>query len=145
MAPSTPPIGVIGIVVQFSAPARLPQPLEHELQKGQVARFLAHVLEDALVEARLINQPDLPGRLHHGAANFFLVHGAEIDDGVLQTVGQGPIREGVAIEIASQGGHHTEAGAGSRLEQRVDERLRRVFGEGVDLFPLVLFLKVSRE
>jgi hypothetical protein len=83
--------------------ALIPESGEGKFEQGQVARFVAHVVEDAFGQTRLEDDALLTGRTFDGAGQFGAGHGAKFYVGVLKGVGERPIGEGLAHEVGAEG------------------------------------------
>ena len=95
--PLDPAHRVVRLVGQDRPPPLFPQLLQQEGEQRQASRFLAHVAEDSLGQARLEFEPHLGRGGLDDLPEFPLVHRAERDLGVLaDAVDQGAIVRGHA-------------------------------------------------
>ena len=89
----------VDVVTQPVALACLPQGLEGELHQGQVAGLLAHVVEQAVHQARVEAQSHLLGGRLDGAGQLLGGHLAEVDLGLGQPIGQPAVQQGLTVEV----------------------------------------------
>jgi hypothetical protein len=130
---------VVGPVQELRPAARVPELLQDKLQQRQVPRLIAHIVEDALDQARLEAEANFRGGLLDGALEFLSRHRAEIDLRTLEPVGERAVGQRVAHEIAAEGDDHRQGRALGCVKEFVHEPAADgiVFGERVEFLPLV--------
>ena len=94
---------LVGVVPQGSPPAAFPQFGQHELEKRQVARTVAHILDDAIDQAGLECQSHCLSRLDDRAMQLLRGHRAEVDLAISQAIRECPVGESLTEKIAAHG------------------------------------------
>ena len=136
---------VIGGVGHPAGVQPLPEEGEGELEQGQVARLLAHVVQQPLHQTRLECRALLLGGLDDGCPQLVAGHGSHHQRSLLEKVCKGAVGQRLPHKV---GAHRHQQGKGGgpqlarfldRRQQRVEEATARLRlrAEGVELFELV--------
>ena len=84
----------------------LPQQRQGELQQRQIARLVAHIVQDARHQTGLEGRPLQLGRLLDNRLQLGVVHGAQQQRSLLQRVSEGSMSQCLAHEVGAHGQEH---------------------------------------